>query len=173
MDTPGLSFSPLGADPSKRPTDTTQNAPIQEAIRVLSMRVPRMNGSAPSVAPNALLSGQGSGGLAPGGTGGTTMGLEQLLRKLFGMPATGSFAPAQGAPGAPGGGMGGGMPPAPSLPVGGGGSAPVPHFTPINPGTPSGPLVSDPAPVDLPGSIPGWGGLPPGGFNPGGYDPTA
>ena len=126
-ETPGLSFSPLGADPTKRPAGERPNQPIQEAIRVLSLRVPQMRGGAPSLAPNALLQAPGSGGIAsPMGGGQTNLGLEQLLRRLFGMPATGAFAPPVAAPPS--------APPmaAPALAVGGwgGSAAPAPSITP-------------------------------------------
>ena len=139
----------------------------EEAIRTLSLRIPHIRGGAPSIAPNQLLQAPGAAGLAPGGA--NLGGLEQILRKIFGLPATGSFAPPSApgmAPPALGGGGGGNvaLPPAP-----GGGSAPAPHVTPINPGAPSSPVQG---PIDFdPGAIAPWQGVPPGSFGPGGYTP--
>lgn len=161
-ETPGLSFSPLGSPQSKHGTDETPAPPIQEAIRVLSLRIPKIAGGAPSLAPYSLLTGAGSGGVGMGG--GTNLGLEDLLRKLFGITGPGAGGMAPSAPGAPsGGGSGSAAPPAFG---GGGGSAPPPHFVPIGPTNPP-PLDPDPnPPIDLSG-IPGWPGSP-GGWNPGG-----
>jgi len=69
----GVSFLPNGDQRYQRP-GTTGASPVQEAIRVLSLRVPRVVGSTP-MAPLALLTGQGGGG-APSGV------VETLLRAL-------------------------------------------------------------------------------------------
>jgi len=68
----GVSFLPGGDAQYKRPQGTS--APLQEAIKVLSLRVPRVVGANP-LAPLALLTSQGGGGL-PAGL------VETLLRAL-------------------------------------------------------------------------------------------
>lgn len=74
----GVSFLPNGDQRYQRPGlgggAPGGLAPIQEAIKVISMRVPRVVGANP-LAPLALLGGQGAQGL-PNGL------LEQLLRTL-------------------------------------------------------------------------------------------
>jgi hypothetical protein len=69
----GVSFLPGGDASYTRPTSGNAS-PIQEAIKVLSLRVPRVVGSTP-LTPLALLTGQGGGGL-PSGL------VETLLRSL-------------------------------------------------------------------------------------------
>jgi hypothetical protein len=69
----GVSFLPNGDQRYQRP-GTAGASPVQEAIKVLSLRVPRVVGSTP-LAPLALLTGQGGGG-APSGV------VETLLRAL-------------------------------------------------------------------------------------------
>jgi hypothetical protein len=89
----GLSFSPATTtDKTKAMADP--NAPVQEAIRTLSLRIPKVTGGK-GLAPAPLLNSMGSQGMGmPGG-----MGLEQLLAMLFGQrqPAQ------QGGPMSPGG----------------------------------------------------------------------
>lgn len=79
---PGLSFSPLnqnnplGSSPyggSPGPT----SSPIQDAIKILSLRIPRAVGAS-GLAPMGLLNSPGSGGF-PGG-----QSLESLLMRIFG-----------------------------------------------------------------------------------------
>jgi len=87
----GLTFSPTATtDPTKAQRDP--NAPVQEAIRTLSLRIPKVLG-ARGMAPAPLLNGPGAAGVMnPQG-----MDLERLLRMLFGQ-MTGQ-TPAQSAPG--------------------------------------------------------------------------
>ena len=73
----GVSFLPNGDQRYQRPQDpygATGRAPLQEAVKILSMRVPRVVGANP-LAPLALLNAPGGGGLQPGQ-------LEQLMRTL-------------------------------------------------------------------------------------------
>lgn len=65
MITGGISFQPGGEDSQKK-IDTANNANgsqegVQEAIKVLSLRLPKVVG-ARAIAPGQLLTGQGSGG---------------------------------------------------------------------------------------------------------------
>ncbi len=118
----GLSFAPLpnqgqaGSNPAA--ANASSPAPVQDAIKMLSLRIPRMAGAAPGLAPNALLGGAGASGLAmptlpgPGMAAqpGNAPNLEELLRRLLGLgaapqtagpsagpstapPSGGSFAP--------------------------------------------------------------------------------
>ena len=128
MDTFGDTFAPTNQDRMKPgqggasgETGGSVN-PIQEAIKTLSYRVPRQTGGQ-GLAPAALLSGPGSAGVPtspagmPGGQNGVQLGLEQLLRMLFGGGLMGGGAPAGGS-------------------FAGGASAPTPIITPgiQNPG---------------------------------------
>ena len=70
----GVSFLP-GGDANYSRESGASPAPMQEAIKVLSLRVPRVVGASP-LAPLALLQSQGGGGL-PAGI------LEALLRRLM------------------------------------------------------------------------------------------
>jgi hypothetical protein len=97
----GVSFMPNGDQRFQRPQDQPggmSRAPLQEAVKILSMRVPRVVGANP-LAPLSLLQGQGAGGLQPGQ-------LEQLMRTLgIGpsmqtgeVPTTGAGPSVGGAP---------------------------------------------------------------------------
>ena len=97
----GVSFLPNGDQRFQRPQDQpggTGRAPLQEAVKILSMRVPRVVGANP-LAPLALLNAPGGGGLQPGQ-------LEQLMRTLgIGpsmqsgeVPTTGAGPSVGGAP---------------------------------------------------------------------------
>ena len=97
----GVSFLPNGDQRFQRPQDQpggTGRAPLQEAVKILSMRVPRVVGANP-LAPMALLNAPGGGGLQPGQ-------LEQLMRTLgIGpqmqtgeVPTTGAGPSVGGAP---------------------------------------------------------------------------
>jgi hypothetical protein len=92
----GVSFIPSGDESNgqQMPGGAAPGVPpLQSAIRLLSMRLPRFGGgmSPGGIAPGALLGSQGAGGL--GAAGG---GLEAMLRALFGLGG-----PAQGPMGAP------------------------------------------------------------------------
>lgn len=86
MPTPemGLTFSPAASMDRTAGKPTDPNANVQEAIRTLSLRLPSIVG-AKSIAPAALLSGQGSAGLmTPGQQSGAPLALQQILQQLFG-----------------------------------------------------------------------------------------
>lgn len=106
MDAYGLSFSPTQSlDKTQKPTDP--NANVQEAIRTLALRIPKVNG-ARGFAPDALMAAPGAQ-IAPQGG----LGLDRLLAALFGNAAPsnqGSAAPPMGGP------------------LAGGASAPAPHI---------------------------------------------
>jgi len=103
MDTYGLSFSPTASlDKSNKPTDP--NANVQEAIRTLALRIPKVTG-AKGFAPDALMSAQGASAAPQGG-----LGLDRLLAMLFGNQTP------QGRPqAAPMAGLGGNAAPAPRV----------------------------------------------------------
>lgn len=150
----GISFSPFGND---NPNNNNQRGDSggatpspQEAIRVLSLRVPRTVGVASPI-PSMLLNAQGGGGFGGGGgpQGMPPGGMEELLRRLFGQAAQGPMGmPSMAAPmGAPAG-----APPA------GGGSAPPPRAAPgIEGGAPGGTAsgVGNMAPPPQPPMQPG------------------
>ena len=119
MDDFGLTFSPSAAmNKDRASANADGNGPVQEAIRTLALRLPKVYG-AQGMSP--LMGGQGSQGIgAPG------MGLEQLLARLFGQQGQ------QRGQQAPAGFMGGlgGSAPAPNVIPGLGGSAPTPRVTP-------------------------------------------
>ena len=137
MDQLGQSFSPLNTDPTQ-PQGPNTSSPLQDAIKILSFRMPKVVGAA-SPSP---LAGQGTGGIADW--------LTKLLQGL--LPPTGG-ALASGGPTSPFGGpmggaptmIGGGMPPV------GGGPAPNPvvQFTPPQaPRLPWSPPPLDPGELD-------------------------
>jgi hypothetical protein len=90
----GKSFAPLNSDPNRRrpgPSD------VQEAIKILSLRVPRFVGGGAPI-PLPLLMSPGSGaiqqpqqpapqgpGQGPGQPGAPGFGLEDVLRRQFGL----------------------------------------------------------------------------------------
>lgn len=121
MPTPGISFSLFDNDHGQnRDSRPGGGVSPQEAIRVLSLHVPKVVG-AYSPIPSMLLNAPGSAAL--GGGGGTMSmpggDIEEILRRLFGQ-----------ASGPMGGGM---MPPMGGSPAGGpptGGGAPPPSVTP-------------------------------------------
>jgi len=112
IDNLGLTFSPGGlggSSPSQRPASSP---PAQDAIRVLSLNVPK---SVNAPVPQPLLGGRG--GAMPSGIGGGAPGappnIGAMLASLFQAPAGGSM---------PGGSMMGPMPSAPPpMDLGGGG----------------------------------------------------
>lgn len=84
MDTYGISFSPTQAmDKSQKPTDP--NANVQEAIRTLALRLPKVTG-AKGFAPDALMGGMGAQGQQNG-----ALGLDRLLAAIFGAGAQGGM----------------------------------------------------------------------------------
>ena len=99
----GVSFIPSGDEPqqgSMGPGGAAPGVPpLQSAIRLLSMRLPRFGGgmSPASIAPGQLLGGMGGGGLSGMGGGGS---LEAMLRALFGLGGP-AGAPSMGAPPTP------------------------------------------------------------------------
>lgn len=111
---PGLSFSPL--TPQGNGSGDGNATPIQQAVRTLSYKVPRTVGAASPI-PSQLLNSQGSagvqapmGGQMPSNVGPSMgsaptpdVGLEEILRRLFGMqiPAQEAQGPSMGASMAP------------------------------------------------------------------------
>lgn len=75
----GLTFSPASAmNKDRAQANADPNGPVQEAIRTLSLRIPRVTGGK-GIAPAPLLNSMGAQGLPTNG-----MGLEQILAMLFG-----------------------------------------------------------------------------------------
>lgn len=87
----GLSFVPTdqGTQQPGRPGGLPGGGvpPIQQAIQMLSLRLPHVLG-AQAVAPGPLLTSAGGGGMNVGAGGGS---LEAILRMLFGLHQTGAF----------------------------------------------------------------------------------
>lgn len=163
MDNFGISFSPLGnqsqSGPGGSPSAGGASNPVQDAIRTLSYRQPRtVGGGAPINA--SLLNAQGAAGLPQASAMATpaapTGGLEEILRKLFGLPPQMAPQAAPEAAGAPpamdqGTGMGSFQSQPQSFQPMMGGSAmstpPPPRFTP-------GITAGEPAPSSFnPGSV--------------------
>lgn len=144
MDTFGLSFSPTQQNSNTQnpnnqsPTAGGSGSPIQDAIKVLSLRIPHITGPG-GIAPPGLLNSAGGAGMPQGGAG----GLEEFLRRLFG---------GQGIPG-----MGAAPPPNVIPGVGGG-----PGENPL----PSPPGGFNPSPAPPPPSGPPMGGANPAQFGP-------
>lgn len=93
----GISFSPFDNQRNTaRPGQSGAAPSPQEAIKILSLHVPRVVGSASPI-PGALLNAPGSAGLGgPGTAQAPNLGLEELLRRLFGggaQPGAGGIAP--------------------------------------------------------------------------------
>jgi hypothetical protein len=80
MPTPGLSFSPTSESPFDQKGQGATN-PVQQAIQLLSYRLPQVVGAG-AIAPRELLSGGGGQGSALGSQVGSAVA-EQWLRKLF------------------------------------------------------------------------------------------
>ena len=164
----GLSFSPLTQGQNRTgqasPSGGGSQNPVQDAIRTLSYRVPRTVG-AQSPIPQALLSAPGGQGLPQSSLPGTqaqpSLGLEDILRKLFGLtPQASPMAPPPEAGGAspmfdPGIGLApmGGTAQSLQGVMGGQSQAPAPRFTPGIGSGDVGPLEvgqpqADPFPFD-------------------------
>ena len=159
----GLSFLPSGDDPTQRMGQDGGSpsglAPLQSAIRLLSMRIPRFggpSGMAPGgMAPNALLQAPGAAGM-----GGGNASLEMILKALMGMGGPGALPGSMGA-----GPMGSpGRVPAPRVTPGIQGESPVP---PPDWSPPSSPL-SDAAGRGFPGP-----NVPPRASSPSASSPLA
>lgn len=137
----GMSFAPQ-SDAMRRPTTAPPSqTPVQEAIRVLSLQLPRLTGAS-GPTPGALMAGAGAG------FGGPTSNpiLEQLLRALFA-----GRSPQAGMPGLPTPGM----PSMPSRPIFPGftfGTAPPSPTMPMPPSAPMGaqapPMMPEPPMMD-------------------------
>ncbi len=181
----GISFAP-GADDQQRQqqggTAPSGVPPLQTAIRLLSLRLPRVGG-ANALAPGPLLQSAGGAGLQgalSGGAGGIGGGgpltLEQLLLRLFGpgsalgRPGGPVSAPGGGFTGNAGGGQGFmGAPiyaPPPRIIPGGGTPQPEPPIDRTRPGTDAGtyqpgpyqPGPYQPGPSVPAPSLPTWPG---------------
>src|SRR5690606_20872142 len=114
----GESFAPLARENGQNAGPARRGAaPIQEAIRVLNLRVPSVVG-ARALSPQALLSAPGSAGI-PNAAG---VQIEQLLRRIFGQAGIPGLPAAPTGPGAMGVAGPAIMPSA--------ASAPAPHITP-------------------------------------------
>lgn len=131
----GLSFSPTGSPDQK---DGQGGTPIQDAIKVLSLQMPRFSGG---LSPQ--MGGMGSGGIVGGG--GMPGGLEQFLAALFGRLLP--MGPGAMAPNVMPGIQGPGQPQMPPEPMGGFGAGGI-----VTPRPPT-------APLGRPG-MSGGGGLP-------------
>jgi len=148
----GISFSPFGDDKGPNADPRAPQVSPQEAIRVLSLRVPRVVGAGSPI-PSQLLN--APGGAAFGGGGGNGMGgLEELLAMLFGQRRQGAVSPGLPIDQSPGGSLTGGI--FPGMQPGAGDApapqptpAPPPKFTPVQP-----PSAPEPMPWDAPSSVP-------------------
>ncbi len=130
----GTSYSPLSQeDPTQR--KPLAGRPVQEAIKMLSLRMPRVQG-AQALAPSALLN-------APGSQGMSMEALRKLLQQLSG---GGAATPASAA--APS------LAP-PSLP-----SPAVPSLAPTFPPTPATPSYGGMAPTLAPPAAPSFAPAP-------------
>lgn len=94
MDFPGLSFSPFNQSPMRSNSQAT--APVQDAIKILSFRMPSVVGSS-APAPGALL-----GGPTPQGSGMDGGLAQELLKRLLQGQGT-APVPGMPTPGVPGG----------------------------------------------------------------------
>ena len=143
----GLSFLPEdnGMDRNRPQGQPSGAPPLQQAIKLLSLRLPRVAG-ANALAPGPLLNAPGGGGLgAPP--------LQALLQRLFGPQSGPMKIPFGQMPGA-----GGFIPGADGM-MSGGASAPMlPASPPITPGKGTFPPMGPPAPRITPGMRPGEGG---------------
>lgn len=120
----GQSFSPTDAAQQNQ-QQTGQLTPVQQAIKILSLRIPHQGGAS-AITPNALLTAPGAAGLVGG-----PMDIMAILRRLL----------------QPGGGVG----PAPA----GLSNAPVPNVTPGGPpGLPSMPFFGAAPPPPPPSMTP-------------------
>ena len=136
----GLSFAPTAQNQQEQQNQI--QAPIQNAIRLLSLRIPSFAGSRSPI-PDALLQAPGGAGLGMA-TGETPGGLDQWLRRLFASAGESPFAPGRSVPDMPA--M---TPPIPRVTPA---SNPTPLPTPRNPDR--GIMIFDPPPATQPPRIP-------------------
>src|SRR5688500_19484668 len=78
----GTKFSPTGDDMQQRPQGSLGGSPVQEAVRTLSLRVPRWTGGNTAPAPQALLQSPGMAGV--GSQNPIMQALMQILKGGFG-----------------------------------------------------------------------------------------
>lgn len=144
----GLSFSPLNPPPGQAGGPNGyqpgggSGSPIQDAVRILSLRIPRVVGAS-ALGPSPLLNGPGGAGFGGGGS------LEALLMRIFGRrPGSGPVAampmPSDSPFGTSGPDMPGAKPPYPSL-----------IFSPPGGTPPTGPTGSQGSPNARVGPGPG------------------
>lgn len=174
MDTFGLSFSPTQQNQNNQnpnnqsPTAGGSGSPIQDAIKVLSLRIPHITGPG-GIAPPSLLNSGGGAGIG-GGTMGQPGGLEEFLRRLFAgqMGQQGGSAPPPNVHPGTGGTEPGPVEQGPQPGASYAGPANRSPNTGFNGNGPTGPLVDGPTP---PGQYrPPTTQLPNTGFN--GNGPT-
>ena len=145
----GISFAPTAQNQREQQQSNQSQPPIQNAIKILSLRMPSFAG-ARSPIPDALL--QAPGGAALGmATGETPGGLDQWLRRLFSSAGASPFAPGRSVPDMPA--M---SPPIPRVTPA---ANPTPLPTPRNPDpTPRNPgpgiMIFEPPPATQPPRIP-------------------
>ena len=143
-----MAISDLGLDFTPQAQANGEATPIQQAIRILSLRIPRQVG-ARGLAPQPLLASPGAGGMGAGGG----MDLLSLLRQLL-------------QPGGAGAAAGGGQAPLP-MP----GAGPVPRITP---GSGGGTMPGPGGGLDLsPRPGPGVPTMPGPGVGPGADRPAS
>jgi hypothetical protein len=143
----GISFAPTAQNQQEQ--QNQHQTPIQDAIRLLSLRIPSFAGSRSPI-PDALLQAPGGAGLGMA-TAETLGGLDQWLRRLFASAGASPFAPGRSVPDMPA------MPP--PIPRVTPASIPTPLPTPRNPDPPPrnpgpGIMILDPPPATQPPRIP-------------------
>lgn len=134
----GLTFAPTNQNQQQAGQGPQPGGTVQDAIRILSLNLPRVTGAA-GLAPQGLLAAPGAAGVlggmgTPQGPGGASNPLLEALRRLL---------------------MGGGAP-LPSV---------TPGLTPTPPGAPQAPVPTGPPPMPggpptprsaNPSTIPSW-----------------
>jgi len=156
----GISFSPFGDDKGPNADPRGPQVSPQEAIRVLSLRVPRVVGAGSPI-PGQLLNAPGGAAFGGGGSMGGGMGLEDFLAMIFG----------QRRPG----GISGQPSPVRQIADGSGGTTRVdapPMYAPPDEVRQPLPWDPDPLPRVVVGQRPGSGDLPSGPGLPATTTPT-
>lgn len=143
----GLSFQPSGEEGG---ADRERVAPVQEAIRLLSLRLPSVVG-ARGISPQALLQSQGASAL-PTSDGMTHESAIALLQRLL-QQSRAATPPQLGSQGGPSGPMvPGGRPPVQTAPTSTAKPPKAPMFAPPPPRVTPG----DPRPEPDIEVLPGW-----------------